>query len=364
MIKEPKLHKPLEKEPEKRPEIDPTLDDKSGIEIWEGEGGTVYPEKPKKKRKEKITLEKLATQKRDRLEALRLAIKKLDEGGLVKEFEDRTRKVIYFDEENQQYFLEERGQRKNVGMGDIVSDYAWGIKYVPDYEIIGPAYRTLAKRILTNETRRDIESIYDRELVKTYIEGGIMLGGKQSLHSVERGWKKWRYSPQGKGVMFLGFIAEIAVRELLNRVALNNKLDFTVLRTSIVEDSIYKYDFKIRVHQGNRGVKIKQEGIKYGKKKNEIGIQFGLIRPKYSKKKAEVIKNVKEKFRDRLPVRDILLITMQTEEFAHAFNKWLELGEPSGGPEQFLSPELKKAILKAVTEKLVDIPQGVFDKIT
>lgn len=66
---------------------------------------------------------------------------------------------------------------------------------------------------------------------------------------------------------------------------------------------------------------------------------------------------------EKVQVEDVVEISMPGKEVRDAVKKWLENGEPSGGPEQFLSSELKKAILKAVTEKLIDIPQDVFDKI-
>lgn len=329
------------------------------IETWEDEGGAVDTEKPTESKKER-KLKKLRTKKKEIMNQLHSSIQNLDQGEPIDEFRDETRKIIYFNKENQKYFIEKNGGRKTIGIGDVVSDYAWEIKYVPDGEMIEPAYRILAKKILTNEARRDIEQLYDRELVQTFNSGMTI---KQPLIHLEQQWKKWEHGPRGEGIMTLGLIAEISVREMLNRIALNNKLGFAILRVNAVEDSIYKYDFKIRVSQRNRGVKIKQGNTEGGQKKSDTGIQFGLVKPKYAMRKAKVIEETKEKFNTKLPVNDILLVTIQTEEFAQAFNRWLKEDKPSGGPEQFLSPELKRAILKAVTEKLTEIPQEVFDKL-
>lgn len=44
-MKEPKFEiKPPEQKPEKQPGVDPALTNKSGVEVWEGEGGTVEGE--------------------------------------------------------------------------------------------------------------------------------------------------------------------------------------------------------------------------------------------------------------------------------------------------------------------------------
>src|SRR3989344_7508647 len=126
--------------------------DEPEIQTWEDEGGVVKAEKSSKK---EVIIKELRAQKKEKMNLLHLSIQNLDRGEPIDELRDETRKVVYFDEGNQQYFIEKRGKRKTIGIGDIMSDYAWGIKYVPDGEMIEPAYRALAKRILTNETRRD-----------------------------------------------------------------------------------------------------------------------------------------------------------------------------------------------------------------
>ena len=140
-----------------------------GIEPWKLGGAAKKDKKPKvkpetkKERKEKVS-QKLQDNKAARMEELHNAIRNLDDGEPVDEFRDEARKVLYFDEENGQYYIEENGEKKYLGIGDITSDYAWGIKYVPDGEMTEPEYRTVAKRILINETRRDLEVINDVEL--------------------------------------------------------------------------------------------------------------------------------------------------------------------------------------------------------
>ena len=91
-------------------------------------------------------LAELASQKINKMEQLHGALRNLDRGEPVEEFRDETRRVVYFDEESQQYFAEEDGSRKILGIGDIVSDYAWGIKYIPDGDLVELAYRIIAKK--------------------------------------------------------------------------------------------------------------------------------------------------------------------------------------------------------------------------
>ncbi len=294
--------------------------------------------------KRSLRLAKLASNKIAKMEQLHTAIKNLDEGKPAEEFRDETRRIVYFDENEQQYFVEENDARKNLSIGDIMSDYAWGIKYVPDGEMIEPTYRTLAKKILTNETRRDIETIYNREL----ITAGLGSGGGSSLFPLQKMMSKVKTTEKERiktDILFpsSGIIAEISLRELLSRVALSQNLDFIVSRATAEEDAKYKYDFKIRVKRHVRGVAIKTKNIK------SIGFQLktdvkwkSVYAGKYSKGK-------------KVLVDEVLKLHVPGKEFVDTTKKWLEKGQPSGGPEQFLSRDLKIEILKAVTSGLTEI---------
>lgn len=305
----------------------------------------------KREQSKQEILSKLANEKQLKMEHLHESLRSLDEGAPVKEFKDETRRIVYFDEENLQYFVEEGGTRKNIGIGDIVSDYAWGIKYVPDGEMTEPAYRTIAKRILVNEARRDLEIIHNKELItlRPY-------RGSTSMFSYM--WPRLRdvFKKENKGTIRLlednlGWIIEVAVREFLSRIILNNNLDLVVSRSTAEEDADFKYDFKIRVKRRLRGIDVQNQDV------SSVGFQ---LKSELKRKGVEV--NSRQKKRSVQTVDEILTLKVPSKEFEEALKKWFELGEPSGGPEQFLSKELKVAILRAVTEKLTDISQEVLDK--
>ena len=123
-------------------------------------------------------------------------------------------------------------------------------------------------------------------------------------------------------------------------------------RATVEEDADYKYDFKVRIRHRIRGVDVQSKNI------NSIGFQ---LKSKLKNKKINLSKNLERSSVQM--VDEIITLNLPGKDFEGAIKKWLDADEPSGGPEQFLSPELKKAILKAVTEKLVEVPQDVFDKI-
>ncbi|MEK7138561.1 MAG: hypothetical protein AAB799_00055, partial [Patescibacteria group bacterium] len=210
----------------------------------------------KKEEKKLAQLTSLSAQKRKKMEQLHLATRNLDDGEPVEEFRDETRRVVYFDEEASEYYVDENGVTKNIGIGDIASDYAWGIKYVPDGEMIEPVYRTLAKRILTNETRRDLETIHNIEL---HIQKGVYGSALYPLSEIktaletEIGGKEMSKGQRG-GIA--GLLGEIAIREFLSRISLNNALDLAVSRATFEEDAEFKYDFKVRIIRRVRGVNV------------------------------------------------------------------------------------------------------------
>lgn len=299
-------------------------------------------------KKQKI-LDRLANLKRQKMENLHISLKNLDEGEPIKEFENEARRVVYYDEYRKEYFTEKNGEIKTVSIGDILSDYAWGINYVPDGEMVEPAYRTITKRILANETRRDLEKIHDQELVGKKEEVSF------SFIRFKKAWenanKKEKESIMGQ----LGFIAEITVRELLSRVGYNHNLDFIVSRATIEEDREFKYDFKIHTRHRIRGVDVTGRPLI-----KSLGVDLKAIS---SQKNIYLDKTKKGK---RIGVDEIIILKVPGKEIADVFKKWVSSDEPSGGPEQFLSRDLKIQILKAVTKDLVEIGdekiEGIYPK--
>ena len=302
-------------------------------------------------------LTELEIKKKEEMVKLHEALISLDAGEPVNEFRDETRRVVYFDEENKQYFIVGSNLRKNIGIGDIISDYAWGIKYVPDGEMTEPAYRTIAKRILVNETRRDLEGIHNSELItkKPHRMGAALFTKmwpkiKESFEKEDAG--DHGQQPAEKLLeQSIGFVIEVQVREFISRIGLNMNLDFIVSRSTVEEDVDYKYDFKMRGKHRIRGVDVQSKNI------NSIGFQL-----KSRLRRGGVGVNIHSK-RNGAVVDEILTLKVPGQEFRDVVKKWFKAGEPSGGPEQFLSPKLKGAILKAVTKKLTEIPQEVFDKL-
>lgn len=305
-------------------------------------------EKQVKKKGEKLG--SIGEQKIKRITALHFEFKNLDEGEIVTEFADETRRIVYFDEDNDGYYVLKGDQQRFLGVGDLLSDYAWGIKYVPDGEMIEPAYRRMAKRILVNEARRDLEELHNVELRLEYKKteknkesspAPTITQGK--IKNIGELWEKTHKWAD------LGFIAEIMARELMTRLAKNKKIEIVVERADCIEDGVYKYDFKVRTLNTTRGVGIGDEE-EINKRIKKIGVQF-TIAHKVGNKKSRFFK-AKDRYKDKVPVDEIIFVQINSGEFGKAFDRWLESGKPSGGPEQFLPEEIKNTLLEEITAGL------------
>ena len=305
---------------------------------------------PAKNQKTETKLKKLTKQKKEKTLKLYRALANLDKGEPVDEFRDEMRRTIFYDEDSSNYFILEAGTKKDLNIADILSDYAWGIKYVPDGEMVEPAYRIIAKRILTNEVRRNLESIYDEELtVRFKIDGGI----RRVIDRVfEKDWFAILTNKDLKTpiAVLAGVVAEAMARELTNRLSYKQNLSFFVERANTLEDNKYKYDFKIRTTITRRGVGVGDEA-EVKKRIKKIGVQFTIISK--NRGKIQQVMEAKKQYASELPVDDIVLIRINSFEFANAYTRWLKEGKPSGGPEQFLSEELKQQLLEAVMQGLV-----------
>lgn len=133
------------------------------------------------------------------------------------------------------------------------------MKYVPDSDTPHLVFRKLAKRILTNEARRDIEKIYNYELSGTK-------GDYTSLDNLlAQPAIKFEEAVNSRGL-----IAEAMARELLTRFSYDGGMGFIVERANAIEDGTYKYDFKIRILKKNEEWRLKMKRSGKNQKKLEF----------------------------------------------------------------------------------------------
>lgn len=312
-------------------------------------------------------------------------IKELEKTGKVGWEDMKNRIVLKYDrkgEYGKKFVCEYKGKEYKLSLGDIMADYNWGIKYMPDSEMPEDVCRKISKRILTNEARRDIEDIYDEEMgIKSKMEGEY---GKHGIYSIVKRHKTFKSQLEhGEKIPAwdIGLLSEQMVREFMTRAAYtlseipDSGIGIKIKRANIEEDVKKKIDFKVITFSHVRGVKtVDEENInKIIGQFQRLGFQLATAgsgtsdwhfseRLEYKKQQIEKVKN--KGILNLLDIDDIVLVGIRTEHTIDLYNEWFRENKPSGGPEKLWNIEQKKRVFRAITEKLkLDIPDGMLEKI-
>lgn len=302
-------------------------------------------------------------EKKRRMDKLDEKLRELDEKRNDLRWEDSKNRITFqYDEkakDEKKFSCVYNNKEYKLTLGDIMADYNWGLKYRPEQNMPQNIYRQISKRILTNETRREIEKIYDKELVeKDIVDPRI---AKLQDESIER---------QDQSI-----IAEAMVREFMIRLSYISDLEFKILRSSKEDDIHKKMDFKIIFMPHKRGIKTIDEDDfnAYDRKFQKLGLEIIVLNKslrdkaarRYLMTKRSGIEAAKRKYKDFLDVDDIVLVPMQIKESKQRFYvRWLSDGKPPGGPEKYLPLDKKKEIFKTVTQGFnIDISDGELEKL-
>ncbi len=302
------------------------------------------------------------------MDNLNAKIKELNEKGYVRLDDAENRLPLKFDKtakDRKKFSCEYNGKKYKLTPGDILSDYNWGVKYAPSQNMPDEAYRQTTKRILTNEARRDLEDLRDKEMVSS---GEIRKGIARKFE-------------QGKESQ--GRIAEDMIRELMTRTSysLSRIVDYDIKieRASEEEDLFKKIDFKIIALEHGRGVKTvdEEDSKKAIQDFQKMGLQIAVSGSKslgvkgreefrgYLLEKTQKIKAAKEEYKGSLGVDDVLLLNFRLKQSKEKYyDRWVDEGRPPGGPEAFISTDKKKEIFKTVTQGLkLNIDDDHLEKI-
>ena len=327
---------------------------------------------PEDKNSEKA-FDVFGAERQKKMRNLKDKLKELDETKEIRWDDIKNRVFLKYDrrgEYGKNFICDYRGKEHRISLGDVLADYGWGVKYMLDSEMPEDIYRQVSKRILTNEARRDIEDIYDKEIIKSQLSAGERRGAiaNKSVKSDIDFGKEIKSED-------IGMISEEMVREFMTRLSYSiSKIidsEIKIVRSNIKEDVRQKIDFKIEIFSHQRGVKTIDESEM---KKNiqqfqRLGFQLatkggnagwkGLL--EYKEKQIERVKN---RGISNLDVDDIVLIGLITKHSRDLYDLWLSMGKPPGGPEKLWDIEQKKRVFRAITDKLkLDIPDGTLEKI-
>lgn len=297
----------------------------------------------------------------------------LDAGKDLSIDKDRERRTVYYNKASSDLFVEdEGGSKKDITLGDLIGDYAWGVKYRVDGDFPKDLRRKIIKTLLVNEVKNKVGQIYDNELVSTYKVAHNVTG--MPVEYLEKRTKELR-NPVKLRAGIGGVLAEKMITEFLTRLEYNNQeLGMRVEKANALEDTVLKYDFKLFLRK-RRGIALESEDMsrkEFVENKRNVGIQFTTMLhghgPQYRKKEASMVE-AKQKLGDfesyiKKQVEDIVMVRIaELGNFGEYFKHWLKEGKPSGGPEQYMSREEKLAIFIKVTEGLAAFSKEELDNL-
>ena len=282
--------------------------------------------------------------KRLEMAQLKNNLKRIDTSEDMGEKEKKFRRTVFSEGEN--LFIKKGGETQKITLGDIMADYNWGVKYVPDISMPHKLWRKISKMIALKEARSRVEYVFNREL--NDLESVGLPTSSYSVGFLER------HSQAGA-------IAEKMAQTILSRIQYNSpESGIKVESSNALEDIELKYDFKIVLPEKKRGVAVEGDEMpreEYVKEKRKLGIQFTIAsKENLLEHKKHQIEEARskiglEKYRSlvKKPVDDIVLVSVPLKTYGECFKKWLEAGKPSGGPEQFLTEEERERLITAIT---------------
>lgn len=313
------------------------------------------------------------TDKQKIMSLLKSRLRNTDEGKDYEPSELAKRKIISWNEEEQCLVVSTGNEAKRkVSLGDVVADYEWGIRYTPDVSVPRELWRKIRKVSDFMEAKNEIQKIYNQELLYSHAISSMPTSALplEFIENLDR----------GKESGFAGIIAERLAKTLLTRIQYNfPELGLEVESSNAFEDSVLKYDFKVKFSNYLRGVATYPEGSnrdEYIRAKQSVGIQFTVSRgasKEVSEKKKQVAyineklssKKLQEEYNRYVKhlVDDVVLVAMPSSEYAVCFEKWLQNGKPSGGPEQYLPKIEKTRLLKLVSQGRLDLSDEEAERI-
>ncbi|OGZ95589.1 MAG: hypothetical protein A3I44_02640 [Candidatus Sungbacteria bacterium RIFCSPLOWO2_02_FULL_51_17] len=316
--------------------------------------------------REELKRRAFAVAKQERITILRFQVQAIRSGKDPFESHKQQRTPVYFNERTHSFVIREQKEIKQISLGDMLADYSWGLRYTIDPSVPEQQRKVLLKHLAINEARRDIEEIYDGELITFHhISAGT---GSIPMDHLERMYAHGKINRSNAGIL-----AERAAREFLTRVAINNpETGIVVERSNAMEDTELKYDFKIRRKQKLRGIAL--AGIdmpreEYIKEKRRLGIQFTIsARPAVLQYKVEQLTEARKKILNTTPfikknVDDISLVAIDFHSIGDYFQRWVKEGKPPGGPEQYMTAEEKKELLRAAIKNFAPISEEMLNKM-
>jgi len=303
-------------------------------------------QRPHLVKRERSQREILAIQKRkqelvDWLEAERI---RLNDPDYHPEKSTDSREVVY--EDGKYYVINPGGEKIELTLGEIITDYELGINYYLNPDSVPKAVR---KKYIFETTKKELQDLLDEQIILDEI-GNLNFGGEGTVKRKNNIIKSPQENKGSEGAM-----AEIMVSNFLEKLSWDFNADFKLIRTDVYEDHLHKIDFAIRRKMHYRGIKVEgQVEAKEESDKSRLGIQFTIGQSKeLLRKKRHQLMEMREKIGVEIDLDDVVLVSVPLKDLSKVFFKWFSAGKPSGGPDKLWDRETKQAIIAGVLQGMM-----------
>lgn len=226
------------------------------------------------------------------------------------------------------------GSKRPITMGEIMTDYEWGIEYVFDDSVNVHDIR----KYYFQRLKADLSDKLDQQIIISELayEGGDDLK-KDAYQKIEEA--------RGHDIEKQGVIAEKMVKNFLKKISIDTDADFEILDADVYQDVEQKVDFIIhrKSHGHVRGANVTESGDR-----SDIGIQFTTAENKTAQKEGQIRRSKKH----LQGIDDLVLVVLPAHNASYLYKKWKE-NKTSGGPEKMWDKGTQESIFRGVMSKVL-----------
>jgi len=225
------------------------------------------------------------------------------------------------------------GEEQEITLGQLLTDGEWGIRYFPDPLSVP---RAVCKRYLIEDAKRQIQQYADKQILEDELASAMTLPARKETYKAIK-------AEQEAGIEWEGLIAEKMVRGFMQKIAIDYRLPFEILKIDLFLDVDRKIDFLIRREDYERGATVETVADM-----PNVGIQFTISkRLSHIKSKERQITKAKTRLTPEERIRDIVLVAIPLDRSWQMYENWKD-ERTAGGPDDRWDPEVKERIFRGV----------------
>ena len=250
--------------------------------------------------------------------------------------------VAYDEEDGAYQYTGQDGNVRQLTLGTILSDIAWGNHYHFDEN----APRADIKRYLLESAHHQIRDLLDEQIIMTESNSASTHHFKRQAYAAIAADTK-----SGEAERKSGLVAERIAEGLLSRIAIDNKVPFSIDWADAYEDVEHKADFFIHKEGHERQAKTDAGDITAlddsFTKEEDFAVQFSINRDAAGHKEHQLKRVAAEG-----ATLDTILVIFSDVNVQRALQGWEQAGRPPGGPGEFLERHTKRKLFEALLNKM------------